>query len=85
VFALSGAARLLTLPLLWRVPATVVKVTTLYTRTVAVRPAGGTVDQPVLASMEDAQDHSKRSAEQTADVRTDTEEAADETQTRAAA
>lgn len=52
LFALSSTARLLTLPLLARVPRLSVDSASLSTRTVAVRPDGGMIDRPVLASID---------------------------------
>ena len=62
VFGISAVARFATLPLMRRVPATVVTSARLYTRSLAVRPSAGTVDQPVLASLGEAQSDCDRRA-----------------------
>ena len=55
LFGLSSLARVLTLPLLWRTPARHIEVVQPALRVVAVRPADGGVDSPILPSLPDGQ------------------------------
>jgi len=52
VFGISSVLRLATVPLLRRVPDVRVRVVPLATRTVAVRPSSGSLERPVLPSLE---------------------------------
>lgn len=54
LFCLSMGARLLTLPLLARLPDLRAVDLPIVTRTIAVRPSAGTIDRPVLAGIPEA-------------------------------
>lgn len=55
VFAFSSLGRLLTLPLLARIPRLVVEADEMGVRTMAVRPGNASLDTPVLPSLPDRQ------------------------------
>jgi hypothetical protein len=56
IFLASSICRLATLPLLARIRARAIAVGPVGVRTVAMRPSSGSIDQPILSSIPDAED-----------------------------